>query len=814
MTEKSNQSLTKRGFNLPHVFSGTLIVLLLVFVVLLFCNWLEIHYSMLDSYSWFLFGNHGYDTTIILISGFVVALSQFRFLHKKSKCIAMFSLGESRKRLFDKKVWFPLFSMVVITLLYYSAILASNIEIGRFNSMLIDEFFANVFCSLMLLIFGYTVGILSCVFTGKFSEAVVFGVSASALPVSVFLFIDAVMCTFLRGYGPSNLFSNYTYNNGKPLTTILSVFDPLYVLNTGGKSIYDNVEMSDYEWMYTPAYHIIKSFVFIVLCIVVIILLKNYFSKKYKVENCDKQAKNKIVAVICSTTLSLLICDCATLCFDNIIDQNTVFYVKTLTLMVCFFILLVIISAVVAVIINLSLYRTKKMIPFAFGSVGVIAVFNALLLVIVFTGGFGFVEYTPDTDKIKSVMINDDIGILPHVSSDYLEDVELDGIISISFKNEEDIEKIKEIHKFIAQDKNADTTDTFTIAYELENGEFIYRSYPFLSNEATEKISTLFETETIRDFYKTILNQSYEMNSKNSDKEWFGWEKETKFNNNWDYVANLSEYYPVYDEHDYEVDCNTLESVACADSLVIISKDDIETHITNQQVSEETIERLKKALYKDLVNMSAEEYFNPEKQIGVISLATHSKLRDCFIEYFESGHEPTQEQLLQQYGDFLYKFSITSDMVNTIKVLKDADLYKYLEEKKEIQYAHLLDSQKLIIWQNQERDGTLRKTAEKQNLFSATTFSWQGDRLEDYLEFGCCYVNGLSYEEAGFCASDYNYDDVFFDPIPESDIEIITPEEAENLREKAFMTYNAGNDCKFLVMKYTDGTANMLVIPN
>ena len=812
MTEKSNQSLTKRGFNLPNVFSGTLIVLLLVFAVVLFCNWLEIHYSMLDSYSWFLFGNRGYDTTIILISGFVVALSQFRFLHKKSKCISMFSLGESRKRLFDKKVWFPLFSMVVITLLYYSAILASNIEIGRFNSMLIDEFFANVFCSLMLLVFGYTVGVLSCLFTGKFSEAVVFGVSASALPVSVFLFIDAVMCTFLRGYGPSNYwFSNYTQNEGNPLTTILSVLDPLYILNTGNISLYDNVEMSDYEWMYTPVYHIIKSIVFIVVCVVGIMLLKHYFSKKYKVENCDKQAKNKIVAVICSTTLALLVCDCAALCFDNIIDQNTVFHVKTLTLMICFFVLLVIISAVVAVIINLSLYRTKKMIKFALGSVSVIAAFNAILLIITFLGGFGFTQYTPETDKIKSVMINDDIGVLPHVYSDYLEDVELDGIISISFKNKEDIEKIKEIHKFIAKDKNADTTDTFSIIYELENGEFIYRSYPFLSNEACQKISTLFETETIRDFYKTILNQSSEMNSKNSDKEWFGWEKEIKFNNNWDYVANLSEYYPVYDEHDYEIDYNTLESIACADSLVVFSKDNIETHITNQQVSEETIERLKKALYKDFKNMSVEEYFNPEKQFGVISFATHSILRDFYVEYLGNEDEPTHEQLLQRYGDYLHKFSVTSDMVNTIKALKDAGLYKYLEEKKEIQYAHVLDSQKLIIWQNQERDATLRKISGKQNLFSATIFSWEEDRLDDYLEFGCCYVNRVSYEEGGYCGTDY--DDVFFDPIPESDIQKITPEEAAKLREKAFMTYNAGNDCKFLVMKYTDGTANMLVIP-
>jgi hypothetical protein len=154
-------------------------------------------------------------------------------------------------------------------------------------------------------------------------------------------------------------------------------------------------------------------------------------------------------------------------------------------------------------------------------------------------------------------------------------------------------------------------------------------------------------------------------------------------------------------------------------------------------------------------------------------------------------------------------------MVNTISVLKNADLYKYFVSDLTVEEAHIIDSQKLLSWMYspQAFDDVVR--TKDGYCLSAMTYCWNYQKNGVYLQDGCGYTKG-SDKEYDWYHNDWYFNDLYDEltPIPESDIEKITPEEAEKLREKAFMTYNAGNDCKFLVMKYTDGTANMLVIPN
>ena len=232
MMEKSNQSSGKREFNLPHVFSWQIVVLLVVYAIAL---GYEMSNIVSDGYySYYL----DYDevfrnlSNITFIAGLIVSLVQFRFLQVKTKCITTLSFGESRKSLFRKKFWFPLGAMVLITIGLYVVFWFVDKELKKSFSVLIDEYFANMLIALLPLLVGYIAGAFARIMTGKTDETLVFGASVCAFPFALFSVVDAVFALSLKGYytvaSEYLSFSNYSAAEGHTVTTILSLFDPLY----------------------------------------------------------------------------------------------------------------------------------------------------------------------------------------------------------------------------------------------------------------------------------------------------------------------------------------------------------------------------------------------------------------------------------------------------------------------------------------------------------------------------------------------------------------------------------------------------------
>lgn len=808
MTEKLNQSLRKRGFNLPHVFSWQIVVLLVVYAIFLGLALLN---TITDgSYSYY----SNYDnvfrnlSNISFISGLIVPLVQFRFFQIKTKCITTLSFGESRKSLFRKKFWFPLGAMVLITISFYVVSLFSDQALKKNFSVLADEWLANMLITLLPLFVGYVVGAFARVATGKTDETLVFCASVCGFPFLLFNAIDSMFALSLKGYYTVAVeyyaYTNYISAEGHAVTKILSLFDPLYTLNL---NIYGfgNQNASNGLWFETPAFYIIKNLVWIVVLIVAVFLIENHFVKRFKAEWCDKSGKNKFVRTMCALTISLgVVAFCLTAFYQGLLNDALPEISFSMVIAALIW------AVILTLIFTALLYRKGTKLRYSFLGIAVTTGLSVIIYLISVTGCFGYSTYMPDSKNIKSVMINDVTDILPVYDSSYFHTNEEEIAVDISFKTREEIEIVKDIHKFIATDKNYDTTETFTIIYELENGELIYRTYSYLSDEACEKISTLWETQTVRDFYKVILNQDEELNCWSYKRYWQSWEKAFAFNTNRQVISG-SFLYDVdwYDGYYYD-DTNCNRTIAAADSLVVYSKDCKPTCISNEQISSDVMESLKKAIYEDYMNMSASQHYKPQQQIGVISLASCVALLEEAVDWWdeEENGKLTAEELLKSEENELYRFSVTSDMVNTIKVLKNAGVYKYFKSESQVEEAHLIDSQKLIRWMNSD---SLIETVMVAGLtndgdfMSGLTYTWEDYTCSSYLMWGCGYIPKEAYDSEGW---------EYYQPISESDIEKITPEEAEKLREKAFMTYNAGNDCQFLVMKYTDGTANMLVIPN
>ena len=808
MTAKLNQSSGKRKFNLPHVFNRTVVILLVVYAVILMIE-------LLDQVSGGYFSYRYYDeefrnvSSITFIAGLIVSFVQFRFLQVKTKCLTILSLGESRKSLFRKKFWVPLIIMVVITIGLYVALLFSDKDLKKYFSVLSDEYFANILIALLPLVVGYIAGAAASVLCGKIGETIAFCAAVCAFPFSLFILMDSVFALSLKGYytvaSDYLHFSNYTAAEGHTITTILSLFDPLYTLNSNVYG-FANQNYSTNLWYETPAFYIIKNLVWIGILIFVVFLIEKHFVKQFKAEFCNRSGKNKIVRVMCTLTPALLVMSMCMSGFYQAVLVDTIPLASAFMLLTSLFF-----AIILTLIFIVLLYRKEIHIGYSFLGIGIAAGISAVVYLVSVTGCFGYSTYMPDTQKVKSVMVNEVAGVLNRYSSSCFYVPSESSSVDISFKTPQELELIKDIHKFVATDKKHDTNENFTVIYELENGEVIYRTYPCLSDEACEKISTLWETQTVRDFYKVILNQDEELNSTDYNSFWLSWEKSFAFNKN-SKVINESGY---YDDYGYYADYSSgydeatgYRTIAAADSLVIYSKDGKHTCVTNENISSEVMENLKKAIYTDYMNMSAAQHYKPQKQLGVISLASCVALIDSESDYWDEEYDGklTAKRALENNEESLYRFPVTSDMVNTIKVLKDAGVYKCFESDTKIAEAHLIDSQKLISWQHQgiglER---MMIAGISDGVPTGLSYSWEDYGMSTYLMWGCEYIPKEAYDSEGW---------EYYEPISKSDIEKLTPEEAEKLREDAFMNYNSGDGCKFLVMKHTDGTTNVLAMPN
>ena len=801
MKEKLNQSSGKRKFNLPHVFDRSVIILLVAYALILMYQLLT---QVTDGYYSYLYLEEEFRNVsgITFVAGLIVSLVQFRFLQVKTKCLTVLSLGESRENLFRKKFWVPLIIMVVITVGVYVALLFSDEDLKKAFSVLADEYFANVLISLLPLIVGYTAGATANILCGKTSETIAFTAAICAFPLSLFLFVDSVFSLSLSGYYTAASdymsISNYTAADGNRVTTILSLFDPLYTLNI---NIYGfaNRNYSTNVWYETPAFYIIKNIIWIVLIFFAVFFLERHFVRKFKAEFCNKSGKNKVTGIMCSLTSALFV---TAVCLCGFYQSLLVDIVPLFSAAI------IVVSLILAMILTLVfialLYRKAIRIGYSFLGMGIAAGISLVVYLVSVTGCFGYSTYMPDTQKIRSVMVSESSGILNRYSGSCFYTPSESDDVSISFKTPEEIEFIKNIHKFVATDKKHNTNENFTVVYELENGELIYRAYTCLSNEACEKISTLWETQTVRDFYKVILNQDEELNSTALNVDWISWEKAFSFNTN-SKLINGSGY---YDDYGYGYEESTgYKTIAAADSLVIYSKDGVPECITNENISSETMEKLKKAIYTDYMNMSALQHYKPEKQLGVISLASCEALIESESDYWDEEYDGklTAERALENNADFLYRFPVTPDMVNTIKVLKESGLYNCFESDTEIAAAHLIDSQKLFSWHHQGLGlEHMMMAGIPDGVPTGLSYSWENYGMSTYLMWGCEYIPKEAYDSDAW---------EYYEPVAESDIEKLTPEEAERLREDAFMNYNSADGCKFLVMKHADGTTNVLAVP-
>ncbi len=592
-----------------------------------------------------------FDVLVTLIGGALIALWNFSFLLNKNHARAVLLQPKKRGAIFNNKVTIPLIALVLIVIVIKIIALLVNI---KYNNNLADgyiaPFIANVLVSLTTLFWGYMCGVAGTILPNRKVEAILGGVSLALLPNAIINIFNFSATAFLRGY----TFENYVD------MFALTILDPLR-------------EFFSYSSYKTQGYIFIHSAIWIAVSVSGLILIKGYFEKKYKFENCGMVNKNKVITFLTGFSLPVIISSDITntllKVFDhraNIINilmeyrENSIYERLTpeepFILLAVFVVLTVILSLVFNIITTVKIGNLKEKAKPIIAIVGSVVVISLVCL----TGGLGYENKLPSVEDIEIVSVQAPYDLVENNAeligiADYYDINQAVLREGIKFDNAEDIEKVLAIHSLVLEDKNKETTEGIKFTYELKDGSKIVRSYHYISKDCAEEILKLWNTNKVKELYKTLL-----LTGCKTENDLYG--------------ISL-----------FEKSCFSMYGNA-----YIQSKDAVVSSLKDV-LSEKEIKELKEALYKDVTSLAHFEWFKPTESYGLLQFSQED-IAEGKLSFVMTGQSTIA-------------FQVTKEMVNTVEFLKSHDLMKFFEITREPVKAYLVDANELgehykEHWQN------------------------------------------------------------------------------------------------------------------
>lgn len=711
------------------------------------------------------------DVYIGMILGFLLGFFQFRFLSDKNACYTKLSFGIKRKALFYNNAFYPLVCAVFIVFFTKLIAVIANIYYLGLHINIIKMFILSVLATILPIIFTFTVTVIANVLTTRKIETILLTGSVIAIPFALFSIISNIFSITLFGYGKDT----YSYNE---ITNILSKINPAEMLYDMGEFDYFSygiIEKTSFGG------EILWCIICIVACFGALLWTAFFFEKRFKPENCGKKGVSKLSLILISFTASSLLS-------AAIIESTNPGYLYIVLEDETRIILALVAGSLAAIIINLLVMLGKKKVKQGLLGAGISVGVHVIVILIGLTGCFGFTTKVPDTEDISEISISVPFEDLNTNSFNHYFD-EIYAFSSIYVTDTEDFEIIKNIHKSAVKTK--DINETFIecyIEYTLKNGDTITRYYYDLSEETVNEYMKLWETKAVKDLYKVQLNQGTPEEPDEDSEEFNGIAFEGRV-------------------------------ISPTDYLIIASKDLTFTdlsHPTAEQTHKVPTEEIKleimAALYKDICNLSAEDWFKPEKQYGAL-------IFDCASRSYD---ETTSIAFEDAYSEVNSVFYINSNMVNTITILKKYGYDKYFECTQEVEKAHLITAENLAQWVQSYSFNDI--TPSYKSVYDAPVkhnsyYTVNNFYREDYLIYGCEYVKELYTKDY---KGDYTdqipaefYDD--YDehlPIESPPIkEITNPSEIQRMIENGFMSYNIGSKGSFIVVRFVSGNCTILAIP-
>lgn len=692
--KKSNQSLNKTIarkdlINSISVISAILIVIFGILMFLMVLNpeqdkmagkttyFIEQYLHSLDVPSMYIFcGEHENVFLFAIIGGLALGISQFEFLHRRKYASTLLGFGIKRNKLFLNRLIIPLALVLICIILPYAIALKLNIEVFGFKADMFPWFFFEIIRVIRVFLTCYTISIIACIFTGRTIEAIAGAASIAFLPLATATLTDIAFDLSLFGYaGPF-------YSQA---ADILVKADPIFISSLFFSRGFDIAHPINTPLNSDAVIQIIFSIIWIIISVVVLFLVKNYFSKSYKPESSGFKGINKFMVMLISFTAPLFVTSFVMEYSDGYFSPTISGSIKAIT----FCISLVagfIASLVCGFIVHFTFKKIKASVVGGLAVVGTIGI--AVILGV--TGIFGAYHKTPKAEEIAKIEVEAPFQeFFPDIyenNSDFTQQYLYDKDTAIVTTDKEDIETVLKLHKTVSEGKGNETTSRLYLTYTLKDGSSFTRSYAYPDEESTKELLKLWNTKAAKELYKNFLFPKFDDVG------------------NLDYSSSLSTRH----EHPFIMDYNDEEA------FILITTRDLETKSVLDKITEAEFNKLKKALYKDICTLDSSEWFTPEEeQIGAITFSYASYQRFSY----------------ESHGA---KFYITPNMTNTIKALKDMGLYEHFECKKEIKQVLVADIKEYISWDNGALATNKKDAIVHQSYFTYMDNGWSHACFDSY----------------------------------------------------------------------------------
>ena len=569
---------------------------------------------------------------------------------------------------------------------------------------------------------------------------------------------------------------------------------------------------------------LLPSIIWIIICIVGLILIKRHFVKSYRAENIGFKTINKTVTFISSISISLSIAIALAqyiYFFGAEYSYEFGFYAAPVQIISIIIIATIVFAYIINSIITTSVKFTKEKMKLILAPLIVVAVVSIYAL----TGGFGYYNRITDQEKIEEINISTTFNFCELLTTDEIHSFESVGMLNgtLTLSTENDIKIAQEIHKTALEYRDKDTSEAIQIDYKLKNGKTVSRSYFMGSEEFSEKLLTLWETDKAGELRKDIYVENKPTNTYITY-------------NSYDPYEPYDLYYEEYDDY---------KPTSCfnyKDSAVALQSKDSNLTILTPDLSEEDFNKIKNAIYLDMTETTAEEWFKPQETYGLISFTYNEGYYEEDWDYYadegvygeiadilggmEAGSVTTEEYEDYEdyedgtyYDDLSYLFDywgygetidipVTSSTKNTLAVLESLNLTDAFKITSKPTKCYIGDVKEITNWYANAKDSS-------DLVFHSTYFVPSYDLASDIIysflddeEF--YYDDYLGSLMGKFFDFIFNYTETTSEaPVTE----ITDPDEINELLNQSHFKYYVGTSGKLVILEYDDYTESIYVIP-
>lgn len=687
-----------------------------------------------------------YPALLVVIS-LLVGVLLFRFVTNKKTVNVYYSLGIKRADLYTARLVAGIIMMLAATLIPLAVSLGINLHFFGSSAMLWRTFlFYAVHCTISVLA-GLTIAaaVSSCV--GTVIESIGFSAVLAAFPSVVTMCVNYGVPAILNGapaityYGIYPAASSYgelhfDITDSTMFGRIISHIN-LLMLNRSSFINSASVESMTKEAAKKWAAPSLTPYILWAVLIAAFFVFGLFMFKRRKAEICGFPGRSAVLNFVLCMIASFGVASLVLYFVTSEIPQIT-----TWMIIVGLMIISVIIFLIFDIILHLSFKAIKKDWKIGLVHAGLMAAF----LLSLYTGFFGYSSRVPDIQDIDSVSISAPNALMGsyqlgrELGNSYSTDRYYSDVYSNyyyvsnrsvslieNFKDKDDINTVREIHKAMIKagnihrvNTNSDnyskriTCQSVVIRYKLKNGRELVRVYEYVP---LTNYPTLYTLEDTKNWNNKIKDELLNIDSENI--------------------------------------------------IPIVFSAQMDNQIA---VDEELTAGLARAIYNDITTLSSDKFLTSNaKYLGSVAFCVKSQGEDYSMyessEYVNatsvtdetveeeviprqeivdalSSHDPASRHLALSCGFSVVP--ITEEMTNTISFLKAHGLYEKLSDESPIVSARIADMGKAT-----SSDDMRYGFAYSSPIFNSF---WDDGKSKPYSKKDS---NGYEYEVSSYTSGDF-----------------------------------------------------------